>query len=310
MLMKKIFLFLGFVTLFQVASAQELKTYSVYDVNFDSKLSVADVTNLVENAIVKDSDPNETQQMMTAEDIIDTYSTLIQSIKNLSGDIASMKDDIVAIKNKLGISGSGDTSSSEHQYVDLGLNVLWATCNIGAENPEDCGDFYAWGETTPYYQEGYALEQPQCHWLSDKEGGYTLSNYFDSNYDSYNLDGVSTLSSANDAATVNWGSDWHMPSNNDFLELLNDCDWSLGDTKKYYIVRGKKPGFTENYIILPLAGSWSDLDYYNQGGAYWANQVYSDWSGYAFGLRLDEEHHATDGANRNLGRTIRAVKNK
>ena len=47
------------------------------------------------------------------------------------------------------------------QYVDLGLSVKWATCNLGAATPEEIGNYYAWGETTPkdtYFKNNYKYE--------------------------------------------------------------------------------------------------------------------------------------------------------
>ena len=67
------------------------------------------------------------------------------------------------------------TNESQHEYVDLGLSVKWATCNIGAEEPEDYGDYFAWGETEPYY---YSLSP--LVWKEGHEEGYWGGNsYFD-----------------------------------------------------------------------------------------------------------------------------------
>ena len=64
-----------------------------------------------------------------------------------------------------------------HEYVNLGLSVMWATCNIGASTPQEYGDYFAWGETVPHYESGYAQEEPQTHWKSDMSGGYWWSTY-------------------------------------------------------------------------------------------------------------------------------------
>lgn len=68
------------------------------------------------------------------------------------------------------------SSSTEMKYVDLGLSVKWATCNLGASAPEEYGDYYAWGDIETYYEDGYAQEW-QEHWKSGKTGGYSLENY-------------------------------------------------------------------------------------------------------------------------------------
>ena len=63
-----------------------------------------------------------------------------------------------------------------HGYVDLGLSTMWATCNVGADNPVEYGDYFAWGETEPYYKPGYARAQ-ETKWKKGKERGYSWSSY-------------------------------------------------------------------------------------------------------------------------------------
>ncbi len=69
------------------------------------------------------------------------------------------------------------SSASDVEYVDLGLSVKWAKCNLGANAPEEYGDYYTWGDIETYYEEGYAQEKTQKHWKSGKSKGYTESNY-------------------------------------------------------------------------------------------------------------------------------------
>lgn len=69
-------------------------------------------------------------------------------------------------------------SAGGMEYVDLGLSVKWAKCNLGASNPEEYGDYYAWGEIETYYEDGYAQEAPQNHW---KNG----NPYYSSNTSKY-----------------------------------------------------------------------------------------------------------------------------
>ena len=68
-------------------------------------------------------------------------------------------------------------SAGGMEYVDLGLSVKWAKCNLGASNPEEYGDYYAWGDIETYYEDGYAQESSQKHWKSGKSRGYTEANY-------------------------------------------------------------------------------------------------------------------------------------
>ena len=119
-----------------------------------------------------------------------------------------------------------------HEYVDLGLpsGTMWATCNVGASSPEDCGDLFAWGEIHP--KEIY------------NDSTYT----FDGN--------PSTLPSYRDAATMNWGQGWRMPTDGDFVELLSNCAWRWTTINGVngYIIRG----FNGNSIFLPACASHFD----------------------------------------------------
>lgn len=103
-----------------------------------------------------------------------------------------------------------------HDYVDLGLpsGTLWATCNVGALKPEEYGDHFAWGETKP--KQGYCWSS----YFDIIDEGWGLNKAFKKyNYDS----GKTELDLANDAAYVNWGSGWRMPSRVQQNELMTKC---------------------------------------------------------------------------------------
>lgn len=87
-----------------------------------------------------------------------------------------------------------------HEYVDLGLSVLWATCNVGAKNPEDCGDCFPWRN------------------MDVKEN----CNINDDNIDIIKgMDYINDISS--DTAYVKWGGGWRMPKTEEFEELMDKC---------------------------------------------------------------------------------------
>ena len=96
-----------------------------------------------------------------------------------------------------------------HKAVDLGLSVKWATCNIGATKPEECGDYFAWGETSPkevYTEETYL--------------------YYDAANNRKLIDiGTEISGTEYDAARKQWGDDWRMPAEEELYELLRDCLW-------------------------------------------------------------------------------------
>lgn len=119
-----------------------------------------------------------------------------------------------SIENNGGNGNSGTGSSNPtgsingHDYVDLGLSVKWATCNIGASSPEEPGNYYAWGETST-------------------KNTYSEENY---RFSVINI-GNDICGTKYDAAYVNWGSKWRMPTKSEFEELLTQCTWKIN--KRY-----------------------------------------------------------------------------
>ena len=165
-----------------------------------------------------------------------------------------------------------DSHQYSYEYVDLGLSVMWATCNVGAQSPEEYGSYYAWGET-------------------EEKNTYTSSNY--KWYDSYqqvlkyniwkelgNADMKYRLSLEDDAAYQALGEGWRIPTQNEFMELLYDCDWTPSEMNGVmgYHISSRTNG---NSIFLPLAGEkWdSNLEGAGQYALYHTNTLYSEQSG-------------------------------
>lgn len=166
-----------------------------------------------------------------------------------------------------------------HEYVDLGLSVKWATCNVGAEKPEDYGDYFAWGETektTLIYGDAWD-EYRFCELIGYTDDGEIYNNcdvtgngtvYVFSKYNS--TDGKRVLDAEDDAAAVNWGGAWRMPTVDELKELYENCTWEYKEDfngVSGYKVTSKKTGYTDKYIFLPLAGFISSYrgDAYNDG---------------------------------------------
>ena len=186
-----------------------------------------------------------------------------------------------------------------HEYVDLGLpsGTLWATCNVGANSPEEYGDYFAWGETEPYYTEGHSQDDPCENWKAGKSG-YNWANYkwcngsndtmtkycTSSNYGT--VDNKTVLESADDAATANWGGSWRMPTEDELKELINNCTWTwttLNGVNGYKVV-----GPNGNFIFLPAAGYRNDSWLNDAGlyGKYWSSSLYTDGSIEAYNLHF------------------------
>ena len=130
-----------------------------------------------------------------------------------------------------------------HEYVDLGLpsGLLWATMNIGAEKPEDFGSPFAWGETG--VKDFYVWDTYKYY-----NGG--LTKYV---ADGDAADGLTSLELRDDAAAVNWGGGWRMPTSTEQEELCKECTWTrdtLNGVKGYNV-----KGPNGKSIFLPSRGT-------------------------------------------------------
>jgi hypothetical protein len=133
----------------------------------------------------------------------------------------------------------------EHEYVDLGLSVKWATCNVGATKPEEYGDYFAWGETTPKD----AYDWSTYKWCN---GGPSTQTKYCTNSSYGTVDNKTTLDLSDDAACANWGGSWRMPTRAEQDELRNNCTWTW--TTQNGVNGYKVTGTNGNSIFLPAAG--------------------------------------------------------
>ena len=244
------------------------------------------------------------------------------------GSISRMCDVIVTTQVSP-ISASG--SNNGYGYVDLGLSVKWAICNIGADNPEDYGDYFAWGETEPYYADGYSQSNNPV-WKDGKSNGYSWSSYKYANGSSgaltkyctdsskgYNgfVDNKTVLDLEDDAAHVNWGGNWRMPTQEEMEELRGKCSWSWTTLNGVvgYLVTSRVAGYENSSIFFPAAGSRSGTYLSDVGtkGKYWSNtfgRYYSDESIYGCNFEMSSGFsysHSNYGTIRYYGMSIRPV---
>lgn len=157
---------------------------------------------------------------------------------------------------------------NDHEYVDLGLSVKWATCNVGADSPEDYGDYFAWGETKPkstYDWSNYKWCQGSRHTITK----YCTDSYFGT------VDNKTQLDLSDDAAHVNWGGSWRMPTIDELIELEQKCSWTWTTRNG---VEGYKVSRNGNSIFLPAAGyrDYSSLYEASWEGYYWSSSLYAD----------------------------------
>ncbi|MCQ2257069.1 MAG: DUF1566 domain-containing protein [Bacteroidaceae bacterium] len=194
-----------------------------------------------------------------------------------------------------------------HEYVDLGLpsGTLWAKCNIGANSPEEYGDYYAWGETetkTNYTESTYKYSPSSTEKDADgfdiiSEGYYTkyvpMSKSSDYGYEGF-YDDKTELELDDDVAHVKWGGDWRMPTKAEQDELINNCTW---DWKELKGVKGYKvTGANGKFIFLPAAGF------------YWSSSLNESYPSFAYGLYFDSSYVDWINSSRYYGRSVRAVR--
>lgn len=197
---------------------------------------------------------------------------------------------------------------SKLDYVNLGLNVVWATCNLGAENREDVGDYFAWGaieKTNEYSWASYKY----CNGSSSSLTKYSTPQYGWQGYWDY----YQTLLEQDDAAYVTYGEGWRVPTIEDFNELIDNCTWrwTILNGVSGYKISSKKPGYNDRYIFLPAAGykDGSSVDFIGIDGYYWTNKNYSDRPYVANDLHFNSNSILIKGDNRCLGMLIRPVGN-
>lgn len=186
--------------------------------------------------------------------------------------------------------------------VDLGLpsGTLWADRNVGADSPEAYGDYFAWGETEPKYTYGWSTYK----WCRGSED--TMTKYCtDSSYGT--VDNKTVLDLEDDAAYVNMGKEWRMPTYDELNELRTECTWTWTwqKGKKGYKVTGPNG----NSIFLPAAGIRlkSGFDQPGSHGYYRSSSLHESYSSSAYNLYFYSDYHNTYTGYRYGGLTVRAV---
>ena len=164
-----------------------------------------------------------------------------------------------------------DNDKTTHEYVDLGLSVKWATCNVGASKPEDNGNLYAWGETE--VKEQYNVRTSKWGFMP-----FSLKKY-NINSEQGTVDNKTTLDFEDDVAHVTWGGTWRMPTKKEMDELHDNCtwEWTTLNGVNGYRVTSKKQGYTNRSIFLPASGYKANGFYeYGRNGNYWSRSLMTD----------------------------------
>ena len=218
--------------------------------------------------------------------------------------------------------GIGIPSIPIPEAVDLGLSVKWASFNLGASKPEEYGDYFAWGETEPYYS-----SQDPLTWKDGKEEGYswflsyrwcmgseyTMTKYCQRSDRGYNgfTDAKTVLDPEDDAAHVNLGGKWRMPTDAELDELMSNCTSTFATLNE---VNGSLfTGSNGNSIFLPVAGYRSGTKLYagsdDSIGIYRSSSLSTSYQVCAITMWFERDYldGKTDAYSRYHGYSIRPV---
>ena len=250
------------------------------DVDNDGKISIADVTTIIDYLLTDD------------KSLINALATDCDQ-----DGIITIADATILIDYLL--TESWGDEHYEHEYVDLGLpsGTLWAKMNVGATKPEDYGYIFAWGEintksifdldtykwfkSVGYYDYGYTK---YC----------TMSSY---GYHGF-VDNKTELDTEDDAAFCNWSPSWRIPTKEQLLELYNECSWQW--TQRNGVNGQLVTGPNGNSMFLPAQGS---------SGNYCSRSLVSYYPPYAYYLYINSDFHTINYCgNREDGYAVRAVR--
>ncbi len=196
-----------------------------------------------------------------------------------------------------------------HEYVDLGLSVKWATCNVGAKTPQGYGIYYAWGEIVEkiFY---FTWKTYKFRADGDSTENVTFSKY-NTDKSRGRIDNNKYLDEADDVARVQWGGSWRIPSYEDIQELIENCTWTWTTRKRVpgYLVTSRKPGYTDSSIFLPAGGYRADNKIFGEGkcGCYWSRSLDSRGSYRAFSLAFPPGIVDYNDGSRFYGQSVRPV---
>lgn len=205
-----------------------------------------------------------------------------------------------------------DGDGINHPFVDLGLpsGTLWATQNVGADSTNAFGWFIAWGETEPKSVYDWSTYK-YCEGSQLKLTKYSHDaspDFLKFGYNGYN-DTLSVLLPCDDAATVNWGSNWRTPTYDEWVELAENCTAAYINQDSVCGILYTGPN--GNTLFLPGTGKYFDSNYTGWGyGDYWSSSLPTLWVDHAwrFGFIIHGTDYFMYEESRQFGIPVRPVR--
>ena len=189
----------------------------------------------------------------------------------------------------------------KHEYVDLGLSVLWATTNVGARNPQDYGNYFAFGETEP--KDMFT----EWNFRFGPKGIKFTERYDSTRFDKY---GTALLDAVDDAAAANWGKGWRMPTKAEKEELMA-CNWEWITVDGVYGARitSNVPGYEDRSIFIPATGFLDGNEPIDEGErvVLWTSSLFKYGSVWHYGNK-SEKLDRNPKLNYYNGMTVRPVR--
>ena len=240
-----------------------------------------------------------------------SYSTVISSLlssTSYSFVVVAKVDDVEFVS----AIGNFSTLTPPSGSVELGVSVLWSSCNLGASKPSEYGGYYQWAGTKDVSDISIYLDWSNCpyHTGSSSSSGWTKYNT-DSSYGT--VDNKKVLDPMDDAAAVALGGKWRMPTSAERSELRNteNCSWTWTtiDGVNGYKVQSKKPGYTDKWIFLPAAGYRynGNLNTVGSVGLYWSSSLNTDYPRYAYFMLFYKGNFYGLNPSRCFGLSVRPV---
>ena len=335
----------------QTVEGERVMNLSRYDVDGNGSVSIADVTLLV-NALVGRVNYPATSLTLSKSSLslmkyasIRLTTTILPADADLTALSWTTSNHLVATVDGTGIitghnigvctitartlDGSNlsatcqvvvaDPSSNTGEYVNLGLpsGTLWATKNVGATNPEDYGNYFAWGETTGYDDGKTTFNWSNYIYCNGSQT--TLTKYCSNSSYGYNgfTDTLTELELSDDAAYVNWGPNWRMPSQEQFEELFNSsyttATWTTLNGVYGRLITSIVAGYEGNSIFLPAAGyrnNFGATSGKDTNGDYWTRTFMTGRSYIGYFQYFDSTTNSSSGRTREVGQSVRPVRNQ